>query len=243
MAAVPDQSSRSRLAQLARRRRVTDAAQPPGPEAAPEYERCELCNAPLDPRHRHLLDLRSRELMCACQACSLLFDRGAAGGGHFKLVPDRVMRLDEFELSDAAWESLRIPVDIAFFFFNSEEGRTMAFYPSPMGPTESQLGLEAWSGIEAANPAPPRMEPDVEALLVNRARGARRQWLLPIAECYRLVATIRLHWKGLSGGKEVWSEIDDFFDGLDRRAKPAAAASAEPETEASAGAASPAGGS
>jgi hypothetical protein len=179
--------------------------------------------------------------MCACQACSLLFDRGAAGGGHFKLVPDRVTRLDEFQLPDSSWESLRIPVDIAFFFFNSEEGRTMAFYPSPMGPTESQLGLEAWSGIEAANPVLARMEPDVEALLVNRARGARRQWLLPIGDCYRLVGTIRLHWKGLSGGKEVWSEIDDFFEGLDRRARPAT--QAETETRESAGAASPAGGS
>jgi hypothetical protein len=117
----------------------------------------------------------------------------------------------------------------------------MAFYPSPMGPTESQLGLEAWSGIEAANPVLARMEPDVEALLVNRARGARRQWLLPIGDCYRLVGTIRLHWKGLSGGKEVWSEIDDFFEGLDRRARPAA--KSETATKESAGAASPAGGS
>jgi hypothetical protein len=238
MAAVPDHSTRSRLAELARRRRLTDPAEP---EAAPEYESCELCSAPLDPRHRHLLDLRSRELMCACQACSLLFDRGAAGGGHFKLVPDRVTGLDEFELSDWAWESLRIPVDIAFFFFNSEEGRTMAFYPSPMGPTESQLGLEAWSGIEAANPVLATMEPDVEALLVNRARGARRQWLVPIGDCYQLVGTIRLHWKGLGGGKEVWGEIDDFFEGLDRRARPAA--KAETAAKASAGATSPAGGS
>jgi hypothetical protein len=238
MARVQDQSAPSRLAQLARRRAQAAEA---GAEAAPEYESCELCSAPLDPRHRHLLDLRSRELMCACQACSLLFDRGAAGGGHFKLVPDRVTGLEDFDLPDFSWETLRIPVDIAFFFFNSEEGRTMAFYPSPMGPTESQLGLEAWSGIEAANPVLATMEPDVEALLVNRARGARRQWLVPIGDCYRLVGTIRLHWKGLGGGKEVWSEIDDFFEGLDRRARPAAGT--ETGTEASAGAASPAGGS
>jgi uncharacterized protein DUF5947 len=240
MAATSHQPARSRLAQLARRRAEAAAS---ATEAAPEYEHCELCSAPIETRHRHLLDLRSRELMCACQACSLLFDRGAAGGDHFKLVPDRVTRLQDFELSDAAWERLRIPVDIAFFFFNSEEGRTMAFYPSPMGPTESQLGLEAWTEIEAANPVLGAMADDVEALLVNRARGARRQWLLPIGECYRLVATIRLHWKGLSGGKEVWSEIDDFFDGLDQRARPAAGAKAETATEASAGAVSPAGGS
>jgi hypothetical protein len=240
MTASSDQPARSRLAQLARRRAEAATA---AAEESPEYERCELCNAPIEAAHRHLLDLRSRELMCACQACSLLFDRGAAGGGHFKLVPDRVTRLEEFELSDAAWENLRIPVDIAFFFLNSEEERTMAFYPSPMGATESQLGLEAWTGIEAANPVLATMAGDVEALLVNRSRGARRQWLLPIGECYRLVATIRMRWKGLSGGKEVWAEIDEFFDGLDRRAKPPAGARAENRTQASAGAASPAGGS
>lgn len=237
MSARSNSPAQSRLGRLARR----GSASMESTGAAPEYERCELCNAPIDPQHRHLLDLRSRELMCACQACSLLFDRGAAGGDHFKLVPDRVTSLVDFELGDPAWESLRIPVDIAFFFRNSEEGRTMAFYPSPMGPTESQLGLEAWAEIEAANPVLATMAADVEALLVNRARGAHRQWLVPIGECYRLVGTIRTRWKGLSGGKEVWTEIDAFFDGLDRRAKPAAGT--EAETDTSAGAVSPAGGS
>jgi hypothetical protein len=235
--AVSNSPAQSRLGKLARR-----GAAAPGPTgASPEYEHCELCNAPIEPRHRHLLDLRSRELMCACQACSLLFARGAAGGDHFKLVPDRITSLVGFELGDLAWESLRIPVDIAFFFRNSEEGRTMAFYPSPMGPTESQLGLGAWAQIEAANPALARMADDVEALLVNRARGARRQWLVPIGECYRLVGLIRTRWKGLSGGKEVWTEIGAFFDDLDRRAKPAPQTEIEPETRA--GARSPAGGS
>jgi hypothetical protein len=238
MASVADNTGTSRLAQLARRRAGAAAAES---GAASEYERCELCGAPIDPHHRHLLDLRSRELMCACQACSLLFDRGAAGGGHFKLVPDRVTALPDFELPDLAWERLRIPVDIAFFLHNSKEGRTLAFYPSPMGPTESQLGLEAWAAIEAANPALETMAADVEALLVNRARGDRRQWLAPIGECYRLVATIRVSWKGLSGGKQVWIEIDDFFADLDRRARPAAATTSA--TTASAGAVSPAGGS
>ena len=43
-----------------------------------------------------------------------------------------------------------------------------------MGPTESLLELDAWQALEAANPVLAQMEPDVEALLVNRARGARR---------------------------------------------------------------------
>jgi len=240
MASRADSPARSRLAQLARRR--AEVAER-GAEAAPEEERCELCGAAIDPDHRHLLDLRSRELLCACRACSLLFDRGAAGGGHFKLVPERITALPDFDLPDFVWERLRIPVDIAFFFRSSEDGRTLAFYPSPMGPTESRLGLEAWAEIAAANPVLEAMAADVEALLVNRARGERRQWLAPIGECYRLVATIRVRWKGLSGGSEVWGEIDDFFDDLDRRARPGVAVVSATANAASAGAASPAGGS
>ena len=210
MTASGDTLQASRLRQLAQRRR----------EAAPEPdERCELCGAPIPPEHRHLLDLEARELMCACRACTVLFDRGAAGGGHYRLVPDRRLRISGFELDDVMWEELRIPVEMAFFFRSSTEGRVMAFYPGPMGATESLLALEGWAALEAANPVLSSMEPDVEALLVNRARGADSHWLVPIDECYSLVGTIRTRWKGLSGGKEVWEEIARFFDTLDRRAR------------------------
>ncbi|TMM00442.1 MAG: hypothetical protein E6G05_11305 [Actinobacteria bacterium] len=184
---------------------------------APEEaeERCELCGTPLAPAHRHLLDLQSRQLLCACRACSTLFDRRAAGAGHYRLVPDRRLRLDEFALRDEVWDELRIPVDMAFFFRNSAAERVVAFYPGPMGATESHLSLTAWSEIEAANPVLATMEPDVEALLVNRVKDARRQWLVPIEDCYRLVAVIRTRWRGFSGGKDVWREIDGFFEALD----------------------------
>lgn len=188
------------------------------PEA--QEESCDLCGELIAPGHRHLLNLDTRELICACRACSLLFDRGAAGGGHYRLVPDRRRKLVDFELSDAAWERLRIPVDMAFFFKASAEGRVMAFYPSPMGPTESQLGLDAWDEIERANPILRTLEPDVEALLVNRSRGARQQWLVPIDACYSLVGVIRTRWRGFSGGSEVWLAIDEFFGDLDRRSAP-----------------------
>lgn len=203
--------SSPRLRRLAQRR--AEATQ-----EAPE-ERCELCGTPLEASHRHLLDLSSRQLLCACRACSTLFDRRAAGGGHYRLVGDRRLRLDGFELPDEVWDELRIPVDMAFFFHSSAAERVMAFYPGPMGATESHLSLSAWSQIEAANPVLGTMEADVEALLVNRVNEARRQWLVPIEDCYRLVAVIRTGWRGFTGGKEVWREIDEFFETLDGRAR------------------------
>jgi hypothetical protein len=186
----------------------------------PEPQRCELCSAPIAPEHRHLLERASRELECVCRACSLLFDREAASEGRYKLVPDRRLRLEDLELSDVAWEELRLPVDIAFFFYNSTERRVQAYYPSPMGPTESLLALDAWRDLEHANPVLASMQPDVEALLADRARGARRYWLVPIDECYALVAVIRTRWRGFTGGAEVWQEIARFFDELDRRSRP-----------------------
>lgn len=212
MAGGADTLSSSRLRRLAEQdRRSAEQS---------EEERCDLCGVSIPPDHRHVLDLSKGELLCACRACSLLFDRSAAGGGHFRLVPDRCLRLLDFELSDLTWERLRIPVEMAFFFRSTAEERVIALYPGPMGATESQLGLEAWPELEAANPVLLGLEPDVEALLVNRSRGARQQWLVPIDHCYALVGLIRTRWKGLSGGGEVWEEIGRFFDELDRRAKP-----------------------
>jgi len=186
-----------------------------------QLERCELCGNAIAPQHRHLLDLSKRELMCSCQACSVLFASPAASAGHYRLVPDRRLRIDDLEIGDLAWEELRLPVDMAFFFHSSAEGRVQAFYPSPMGPTESLLGLEAWAELERANPVLRTLEPDVEALLVNRVRGARGHWIVPIDECYALVGLIRTRWRGFTGGSEVWEEIGRFFEALDRRAKPA----------------------
>ena len=62
------------------------------------------------------------------------------------------------------------------------------------------------------------MVPDVEALLVNRARGARSHWLVPIDDCYGLVGLMRTHWRGFTGGRELWEELERFFAELDAKA-------------------------
>jgi hypothetical protein len=204
--------------------RLQRLAQRPPAVPAEAAEHCELCGTAIPARHRHLLDLQDRELRCTCKACSLLFDRPAAGAGHYRLVPDRRWRLDGFELDDVLWEDLRLPVDLAFFFHDTAAERVSAFYPSPMGPTESLLRLEAWEALEQRNPVLHELAPDVEALLVYRVRGARRHFLVPIDECYALVGVIRTRWRGFTGGREAWAAIDAFFEDLDRRATAAPSA-------------------
>ncbi len=185
------------------------------PKRAPA-EQCDLCGATVAAEHEHLVEPETRKLLCACSACAVLFS--AQTGTKYKRVPRTARRLRDFQLTDSQWESLLVPIDMAFFFYSTPLGKLVALYPSPAGPTESLLSLESWTEIENANPILRTIQPDVEALLVNRVRGARHYYIAPIDECYKLVGLIRANWRGLSGGAEVWQAIEEFFTALGARA-------------------------
>jgi hypothetical protein len=175
-------------------------------------EVCELCSEEVPAEHSHLLAMGSRQIVCACRACALLFsEKGAA---RYRLIPREVRLLNNFQLSDLQWEALMLPINLAFFYRDSPSERVIALYPSPAGATESLLNLESWNEIADRNPTVATMEPDVEALLVNRMGTAHDYYQVPIDECYRLVGLIRANWKGLSGGPQVWREIRGFFEQL-----------------------------
>lgn len=190
--------------------------------ARPEpLERCDLCAEPIPAEHRHLLDVTARQFLCVCYACSLLFDREAASDGKYRLVSDRHLDLGGLPIDDAAWARLGVPVGMAFFAYSSPAGRMLAYYPSPMGATESEMDQAEWEALVAQQPILRTLQPDVEALLVNRARGARDAFIVPLDQCFALEGVVRQHWRGLSGGSQVWREIDAFFAALRSRSKPA----------------------
>ena len=159
-------------------------------------ERCELCGEALGPEHEHLLQPEIRRLMSRrCNACAFLFDQPEAG--KYRRVPRRVRLLDPFELDDALWDELRLPINLAFFYHSTAAGRVVATYPSPAGPMDSLLSLESWSELERRNPILATLQPDVEALLIERL-GPRSNSpndqpfyaLAPIDKCFELVGSL-----------------------------------------------------
>lgn len=183
-------------------------------------ERCDLCAIEVGPEHPHLIEPASRQINCACDACAILFSN--KGDGRYARVPRRSTYMPDFRLTDLQWNSLMLPIQLAFFFNSTPDNKIVAMYPSPAGPTESLLMLDAWTDIVRENPLLAKMEPDVEALLVNRVRDTREYFIAPIDKCYELVGLIRAKWTGLSGGMEVWRDIDKFFATLKERSYVAA---------------------
>jgi hypothetical protein len=183
-------------------------------------EVCELCTEPISDEHDHLVDLEARNLMCACRGCYLLFVSEGAGGAHFRSVPDRFLAFSDFELSPGQWDSLQIPVSVAFFFLNSHLDRVAAFYPGPAGATESELPLDTWAEVVEANPELATMQPDVEAFLVRSKanQGGTECYIVPIDACYELVGHLRRLWRGFDGGKEANAKLDAFFDEVKAKA-------------------------
>jgi hypothetical protein len=178
-------------------------------------ERCELCSAPLDAEHDHLLELKAGQLVCACQACAILFS--AQQTARYRRIPQQVRFLPGFVMTDETWNSLNIPITLAFFVRSTPAGKVLAMYPSPGGATAAEIAPEEWEALVIANPTLKELRPDVEALLVNRIAAQREYYLAPLDQCYRLVGLIRRHWRGLSGGAEVWGRIAEFFATLKER--------------------------
>jgi hypothetical protein len=176
-------------------------------------ERCDLCGTGIPTEHEHLLHLGERRIVCACATC------WAQRSGDPELRPtgNRVLWLNAFELPDELWARLEVPIGLAFFMESSSVGGMVALYPSPAGATESELELGAWDELRVLNPELDSLEPDAEALVVNRLSEPPAYVIAPIDECYGLVGAIKVSWEGISGGDAIERAVPTFFERLRRR--------------------------
>ncbi|CQD10943.1 hypothetical protein BN1232_02029 [Mycobacterium lentiflavum] len=187
----------------------------------PTGECCEMCAESIADEHQHVVNVAGRQLMCVCRACYLLFT-DAQAELRYRAVPDRYLAFPNFALDRRAWDALQIPVGVAFFFTNSALLRTVAFYPGPAGACESELDLDAWNAIRAADPRVDLLTPDVEALLVRVPESDEsaqpQSYLVPIDACYEFVGRLRMLWRGFDGGQEARRFIEEFFAVIAARA-------------------------
>ncbi|MEW2480652.1 DUF5947 family protein [Mycobacterium sp. NPDC049093] len=191
------------------------------PAPAQVAEQCEMCSEPIGDEHRHVVNVEGRQLMCVCSGCYLLFTDTSAAL-RYRAIPDRYLAFDDFGVGRREWESLQIPVGLAFFFRNSALGRVVAFYPGPAGATESELDLDTWNSVRRADPRIDLLAEDTEALLLRvpaNESQALSCHLVPIDACYEFVGRLRMLWRGFDGGQDVRRYVDEFFDTLADRSK------------------------
>jgi Family of unknown function (DUF5947) len=195
---------------------------PVGQAQSGAEEACEFCAAPIPAEHGHVADLEQSTLMCACRACYLLFTHSSAGltpagRGRYRSVPDRYLSDPARPMSEGEWDSLEIPVGLAFFLRGSEG--VAGFYPSPAGATECRLDLQAWDRVAASHPMLTAAAPDVEAVLISRGQDGVEYFLVPIDACYELAGRMRMLWRGFDGGSEARQSITEFLDGVRSRTR------------------------
>ena len=208
-------AARKRAETMTRMRSLAQAGaatQGPAARRAPE-ERCDICNATVPDDHRHLLHLEERQIVCACEACWALH----SGDPEYRPAGMRTVWLEDFDCSEEMWGSFQVPIGLAFFMRSSVSGGVVAFYPSPAGATESELSLDAWDAFVARNPLLADLDPDAEALVVNRLSAPPSYVIAPIDDCYRLVGLIKSRWEGISGGDALQQAVPEFFAALRTR--------------------------
>jgi hypothetical protein len=174
---------------------------------------CELCPLSIGEDHRHLLHLDERRIVCVCETCWSM----RSGDPEYRPTGVRFLLLDDFAMSHEVWSAFQIPIGLAFLLRSGVTGTVIALYPSPAGATESELELTAWDTLARANPVLDGLEPDAEALIVDRTGDPPRYAIVPIDQCYRLVGLIKSRWEGITGGRAVDAVVAEFFDELRAR--------------------------
>jgi len=177
-------------------------------------ERCDFCSKTIPPDHRHFADLNNMKFMCACEVCTVL----QAEKGEYHPLPQRYQYLEDFEMPEEVWAQLKIPVNMAFIVYNSDQERPIAFYPSPAGSMESELQIGSWKNLKQKYPALATIAPDLEGFMINRLDKPHEHFIVPIDYCYTLIGLIRMTWQGIHGGEKMRDTVRQFFKTLKQRA-------------------------
>ena len=183
-----------------------------------------MCAEPIADEHQHVVDVQSRELMCTCRGCYLLFTAEQADL-RYRAVPDRYLSFPDFALDRSRLGRPADPGRAGVLLPQLRAGPGRRVLPGPAGATESELRLAAWDASRW------RPTPSSAALSATSrrcwsaapGRDTRRScFLVPIDACYELVGRLRTVWRGFDGGQEARAAIDGLLRHRRRARKPAA---------------------
>ena len=186
----------------------------------------------LDPDHRHLLHLAERRILCACESCVAL------RGGDPELRPDRAPGPSGSTTSSSPTSSGRRSRSRSGSPSSSTRapraGSSRSTRARPGRPSPSSTSRPGTSSAPATR-CSMGLEPDAEALIVNRIAEPPEHAIAPIDECYRLVGLIKASWDGISGGAGPERAIEAFFGELRERRGGVSDADADAARRSSAG--------
>jgi hypothetical protein len=182
---------------------------------AGEPAECELCAGPLEHEHRHVVEVRARRILCACDPCALLF--AGPSTRRFRTIPEHVRRETPFTAQEA-WDALGL-ADGSFVLFGSGDQRWIAVEPCATGGAERVLDPVRWHAVWTRSELARAVASDVEALIVRRGRQVEA-FAAPVDRCYGLTGAMRRRWHGEDGGADARAALETFFEALGRDSEP-----------------------
>ena len=187
-------------------------SRPPSPRRhgdGPDVEVCELCGTELPQNHRHLLQLTERRILCACATC------WASALGRPRAAPDRAAASSGSRTSScprSCGRSCRSRSGSPSSCARASPTRWSPCTRAPRAPPSPSSTCPPGRSSSELNPILTGIEPDAEALVVNRIADPHEFVIAPIDECYGLVGAIKVSWEGISGGPALEREVPAFFD-------------------------------
>jgi len=179
------------------------------PRRHPQIRYCDVCGTTAEFRHWQLVHVPTRRLICCCEACTSALTKWH--DGQYRRVPQSIEMLPDFCMTESQWDRLKLPINLGFLYYSSPDRRVLSVYPGAFEAIGGKSPAGLWEELTQQNPILRSFKPDVEGLLVNRVGKTRRYFRVPIDESYQLFSFMRDNWSGVTGGVNLWRQVETCF--------------------------------
>ena len=192
------------------------------PPPDPDVETCDMCAEVIGEDHPHVVDIESRQLMCTCRGCMLLFTAETAHL-RYRAVPDRYLSFPDFDAVRGRLGRARHPgrSGVLLLQFGSRApGRLLSGSGGRdrVGARPGRLVRRAWPPTRSStcSPMTSRRCSSADPTMIIKPQC----FLVPIDACYEFAGRLRQVWRGFDGGQDARAEIAGFFARVSARSRP-----------------------